>query len=318
MRFTIAHRTRYRYPVPVHESHTIVHLQPRSDLAQYCTRYELTVSPRARVFSYADRFGNDVQHFGVLPEHDELEIVARSQVVTARGKARAPEPVRRAEVDADPARLDLWDFLHESRYVRFGPGLEALAATAGTPGADDDLVAWFRTASKTIHDAFAYESGTTSVRTTVEESIALRRGVCQDFAHILIALCRRAGVAARYVSGYVHSGGSGDTLGAEASHAWAEAYLGPRGWVGIDPTNDTWIGDHFVRVATGRDYRDVSPVRGVYVGASSSTMSVDVAVDALSPAQRREREPQRQEQRQGQWQEQRQRREQDQQEQQQQ
>jgi transglutaminase-like putative cysteine protease len=114
----------------------------------------------------------------------------------------------------------------------------------------------------------------------------MRRGVCQDFAHVLIALCRRAGIAARYVSGYIHAGG-GETLGAEASHAWVEAYFGPHGWVGIDPTNDTWIGDHFVRIASGRDYRDVSPVRGVYVGASSSTMSVDVAVEALSAEQRR-------------------------------
>jgi transglutaminase-like putative cysteine protease len=293
MRFTIAHRTRYRYPVPVHESHTIVHLQPRSDLAQYCTRYELTVSPRARVFSYADRFGNDVQHFAVLPEHDTLEVIARSQVVTARGKARAPAPLRRSVLDEDPAVAELWDFLHESRYVRFGPGLEALAASIGAPRPDDDAVEWFRNAAKALHDGFTYESGTTNVYATVEESIALQRGVCQDFAHVLIALCRRSGIAARYVSGYIHSGG-GDTLGAEASHAWAEAYLGPHGWVGIDPTNDTWIGDHFVRIASGRDYRDVSPVRGVYVGASSSTMSVDVAVEALSPTQRLD--PQQQEQ----------------------
>jgi len=293
MRFTIAHRTRYRYPVPVHESHTIVHLQPRSDPGQFCTRYELAVSPRARVFSYADRFGNDVQHFAVLPEHNTLEVVARSQVTTARGKARPPAPLRRSEVDADPALGELWDFLHESRYVSFGPGLAELAASLGTPGPGDDVVEWFRSASKAIHDGFTYESGTTTVYATVEESIALRRGVCQDFAHVLIALCRRAGIAARYVSGYIHTGG-GDTLGADASHAWAEAYLGPQGWVGIDPTNDTWIGDHFVRIATGRDYRDVSPVRGVYVGAKSSTMSVDVAVEALSPAQMRDQQRQEQ------------------------
>ncbi len=217
------------------------------------------------MFGYADRFGNDVQHFAVLPEHDTLEVVARSQVTTARGKARPPAPLRRSEVDADPALGELWDFLHESRYVSFGAGLDALAASLGTPGPGDDVVEWFRSASKAIHDGFAYESGTTTVYATVEESIALRRGVCQDFAHVLIALCRRAGIAARYVSGYIHTGG-GDTLGADASHAWAEAYLGPHGWVGIDPTNDTWIGDHFVRIATGRDYRDVSPVRGVYVG----------------------------------------------------
>jgi transglutaminase-like putative cysteine protease len=285
MRFTIAHRTRYRYPVPVHESHTIAHLQPRSDASQYCTKYELTVAPRARVFSYGDRFGNDVQHFAVLPEHDTLEIIARSQVVTARGAARAPAPTRRSLVDDDPLRDELWDFLHESRYVRYGEGFEAFAAPLGVPGPDDDVVEWFRAASKAINGEFVYETGQTDVHAGVEESLALRRGVCQDFAHVLIALCRHAGIPARYVSGYIHSAGGGETLGAEASHAWAEAYLGPRGWVGIDPTNDTWIGDHFVRIATGRDYRDVSPVRGVYVGASSSSMSVDVFVEALSPVQ---------------------------------
>ena len=287
MRYTIAHRTRYRYPVAVHESHTIVHLQPRSDISQYCTRYDLDVSPRARIFSYSDRYGNDVQHFAHLPEHDTLEIVARSQVVTVRGAPAAPQPLPRSLVDDDPLRDELWDFLHESRYVRFCDSLDSLEASIGTPGRDDDVVVWFGAAARAIHDGFTYETGTTSVHATVEESILQRSGVCQDFAHVLIALCRRAGIPARYVSGYIHSG-SGDTLGAEASHAWAEAYLGPRGWVGIDPTNDTWIGDDFVRLATGRDYRDVSPVRGVYTGPSSSTMSVDVAVEASSFAQQQQ------------------------------
>jgi transglutaminase-like putative cysteine protease len=284
MRYTIVHRTRYRYPVPVHESHTIVHLQPRSDLSQYCTRYELIVVPRSRVFSYTDRYGNDVQHFGVLPEHRMLDVVARSQVVTVRGEPVQPEPLPRKLVDEDPAVDELWDFLHESRYVRFGPELAELAAEIGDPTPDDDIVAWLGHASHFIHDAFTYETGLTSVYADVAVPIRLRTGVCQDFAHVLVALCRRTGIPARYVSGYVHSGG-GEMLGAEASHAWAEAYLGPRGWVGVDPTNDTWIGDQFVRVAMGRDYRDVSPVRGVYRGASASTMSVDVAVEALAAGQ---------------------------------
>lgn len=281
MRFTIAHRTRYHYPVPVHDSHTIVHLQPRSDISQYCTRYDLSVSPRVRIFSYADRFGNDVQHFAILPEHDQLEVVARSQVVTARGPGVAPSPLPRSLVDDDPALDEMWDYLRESRYVRFSDELDLLGERIGVPAPDDDVVGWFHHASATLHKDFVYDTTTTSVHATVEESVRLRAGVCQDFAHVLIALCRRVGIPARYVSGYIHSG-SGDMLGAEASHAWAEAYLGSRGWVGIDPTNDVWIGDQFVRIATGRDYRDVSPVRGVFTGASSSIMSVDVAVDALS------------------------------------
>jgi transglutaminase-like putative cysteine protease len=281
MRYTIAHRTRYHYPVPVHDSHTIVHLQPRSDVTQYCTRYELSVTPRARVFSFADRFGNDVQHFAILQEHEVLEVIARSQVVTARGEPAAPEPLPRSLIDADPRLDDLWDFCHPSRYVTFGDAVGAFALEVGLPGPDDDVVGWLQHASHAIHDAFAYDKTTTSVHATVDESVRLRSGVCQDFAHVVIALCRLALIPARYVSGYVHSG-SGETLGADASHAWVEAYLGSRGWVGIDPTNDTWIGDGFVRIASGRDYRDVSPVRGVFTGASSSIMSVDVAVEALS------------------------------------
>lgn len=285
MRFTIAHRTRYRYPTPVHESHTIVHLQPRSDVTQYCTRYELSVTPRTRVFSYADRFGNDVQHFAILPEHDLLEVVARSQVVTARGPGTAPAPLPRALVDDDPLLDELYDYLAESRYVKFSASLDALLVEIGAPGRDDDVVAWFAHASGALHDGFAYDKTTTSVQATVEESVRQRSGVCQDFAHVLIALCRRIGIPARYVSGYIHTRSGDDVLGAEASHAWCEAYLPPYGWVGFDPTNARLIDDDFVKIAVGRDYRDVSPVRGVYKGASQGLLSVNVAVEALTTTQ---------------------------------
>ena len=129
-----------------------------------------------------------------------------------------------------------------------------------------------------------------TVQTTIDESIKARAGVCQDYAHILVALCRFYGIPARYVSGYVYSGQEGSVLGADASHAWCEAYLGPRGWVGLDPTNNTLIDDRFARIATGRDYRDVSPVRGLYKGASQSTMSVNVAMEVLTTAQQQQQQ----------------------------
>ena len=283
MRYTILHRTRYRYPEPVHDSHTILHLQPRTDLAQYCTGCRVEVRPHAPLFAYTDRFGNDVQHFTVPQEHTELEIVARSEVMTLRGDASAPSSLERALIDADPATDDLYDFLHESPYIAFGPELERLFRAIGAPSPDDDAVAWYREAAKTIHGRFVYDREATSVHTAVDESIALSAGVCQDFAHVLIALCRRAGIPARYVSGYIFS--DTDVLGAEASHAWCEAYLGPHGWVGIDPTNDSWVGGGFVRVATGRDYRDVSPVRGTYRGHGEATLSVDVAMESAVPVQ---------------------------------
>ena len=283
MRFTIAHRTLYRYPAPVHESHTILHLQPRSDLTQYCTRFSVDVRPRAQIFAYADRFANDVQHFVVPQEHELLEIVTRSEVATVRGDATAPSPLPRRLIDDDPARDAFYDFLHPSEYVSIDSVLDGLAGRTGTPGPGDDAVAWFWDAAMAVHDALAYDTSATSVHSTIAHALEVGGGVCQDFAHVLIALRRRAGIPARYVSGYVFGGS--DVLGAEASHAWCEAYLGPHGWIGLDATNQTWIGDTFVRVAVGRDYADVSPVRGIFRGAGEAALSVDVDMEARAHPQ---------------------------------
>jgi transglutaminase-like putative cysteine protease len=286
--FTILHQTTYRYPGKIHESYSVVHLRPRSDSTQYCTKYELNVAPRARIFSYSDRFGNDVQHFAVLPDHDVLSIIARSSVITVRSpNPEVPSPITKEQLNADPNLRWFYDELHESQYVMFGPELRAFAAEVGDPGADD-LVAWYLHAGTTIKQQFTYAKNATTVQTTIDESIKARAGVCQDYAHILVALCRYYGVPARYVSGYVFSGQEGSVLGAEASHAWCEAYLGSHGWVGYDPTNDTLIDDRFARIGVGRDYRDVSPVRGIYKGASRSTMSVNVAMEALAGSQQQQ------------------------------
>jgi transglutaminase-like putative cysteine protease len=287
MEFTILHQTAYHYSELIHESYSVVHLQPRSDASQYCTRYELHVTPSTRLFSYVDRFGNDVQHFAVLPDHDHLSIVARSAIVTVRPhEPPLPAPTTRRALAADPQTRWLIDELQEGEYIAFGPDLVAFADEVGDPG-DDDLVAWMLEAAAAIKRTFTYDTSATSVRTTVDESIRLRAGVCQDFAHVLIALARYRGIPARYVSGYLFNeqGGEGSVLGAEASHAWCELYLPPHGWVAIDPTNDVLVDDRFAKIAVGRDYRDVSPVRGVYKGASRSTMSVNVEMEALAGAQ---------------------------------
>lgn len=287
MEFTILHQTAYRYPELIHESYSVVHLQPRSDPTQYCTRFDLTIMPSTRLFSYIDRFGNDVHHFAVLPDHDHLSIVARSAIVTVRPhEPVVPAPTTRRELAADPMLPWLFDEREEGGYVAFGPDLVAFAEEVGDPG-NDDLVAWMLAAASMIKRTFSYDKGATSVRTTVDESIRLRAGVCQDYAHVLIALARYRGIPARYVSGYLYSDSTaeGSVLGAEASHAWCELYLPPHGWVGIDPTNDTLIDDRFAKIAVGRDYRDVSPVRGVYKGASKSTMSVNVEMESLAASQ---------------------------------
>jgi transglutaminase-like putative cysteine protease len=287
MEFTILHQTTYHYTELIHESYSVVHLQPRSDPTQYCTRYELHVTPATRYFTYVDRFGNDVQHFAVLPDHDHLSIVARSTIVTVRPhEPEPPAPTTRRALAADPLTPWLFDELQEGEYIAFGPDLVAFADEVGDPGGDD-LVAWMLAAAAAIKRTFTYDKAATSVRTTVDESIRLRAGVCQDFAHVLIALARYRGIPARYVSGYLFNGQAAGTsvLGAEASHAWCEMYLPPHGWVGIDPTNQVLVDDRFAKIGVGRDYRDVSPVRGIYKGASRSTMSVNVEMEALAGAQ---------------------------------
>jgi len=283
MEYTIDHETAYRYPQPVSESYTVVHLQPRTNLRQYCTRYDLSVEPGARVFSYLDRFGNDVQHFAVMPEHAQLRIIARSHVVTLpTSGGEIPHDVDAARLHADPLVAELADYCASTPYVALGPEVTRLADAV--PAAADDLATYFLAAGSFVHDAFTYRSGVTDVLTTVADVIDAGAGVCQDFAHVLIALARTRGIPARYASGYVFRG-AGATLGAEASHAWAEAYLPPYGWVGFDPTNDRLVDDGFVLVAVGRDYGDVSPTRGLYRGVDPGSLRVTVAVDAAAAEQ---------------------------------
>jgi transglutaminase-like putative cysteine protease len=278
MEYTVEHETVYRYPRSVTESYTVVHLQPRTNLRQYCTGYRLDVTPSSRVFSYVDRFGNDVQHFAIVPEHTELRIVARSLVVTLPANGNGPtRGVRAADLDADPLVPELAELRGTTPYVRVDDTVAALAREIEAP--DGDLAAYFLAAGSYLHRNFAYRPGVTDVRTTVADAIAARAGVCQDFAHVLIALARARGIPARYASGYIFRGVAG-TLGADASHAWAEAYLPPFGWVGFDPTNDRLVDDGFVLVALGRDYGDVSPTRGLYRGPGGADLSVAVAVGA--------------------------------------
>ena len=280
MEYTIAHQTTYYYSDAVNESYTVLHLQPRSDPQQFCTKYSIDVQPNARINSYADRFGNDVQHFAILPPHEALSITTRSNVVTMLDAVPdVPSEATRSALDEDAKVERYYDFLHESTYVRFVDEGEAFRREFGSPA--ETIGDWCSSVMHRIHETFSYDTDATTVRTTVGEAIERRAGVCQDFAHVMISILRAARGPARYVSGYIFRGES-RVLGAEASHAWCEAYLPPYGWVGFDPTNDRAINDHFVKVAIGRDYRDVSPVRGIYRGGRQSEMSVNVAMDVLA------------------------------------
>ncbi|HTV74005.1 MAG TPA: transglutaminase family protein [Candidatus Acidoferrales bacterium] len=285
MEFTIAHNTAYYYETPVKESYTVLHLQPRSDTNQFCTKYALRVSPVASIHRYVDRFANNVEHFEILPGHSSLSITATSLVVTTIPSPVAePTAATRDLLDADPATPELYDYIHSSAFVQFTPELEQFLWELPSPG--EHIGQWCLQVSHAIKAGFVYDKSATTVRSTIAESLRLRAGVCQDFTHIMIAVLRAAGIPARYVSGYIFGGDR--VLGAEASHAWCEAYLPPYGWFGIDPTNDRLIDDQFVKIAIGRDYGDVSPVRGVYKGSSEGLLSVNVEMEVLGSQQQQQ------------------------------
>ena len=286
MRFRITHRTAYTYDTTVHESFNQVRLRPVSDAHQTCIDFRLVIDPPATVAFFQDYYGNAVHDFGVPYMHDHLSIEATSDVVTF---AAIDEPLsgpRAGESDCSPLLPDLVadqqfadehaEFLIPSTYVALDPDSAALARSilAGAPRAT--AYSFLRRAAAHVHEHLTYEIGATTVHTTVSEVLAGGSGVCQDFSHVLISLCRHAGLPARYVSGYL-----GDVVDSEASHAWAEVNIPPYGWVGVDPTAGEPCTGRHVKVAVGRDYADVSVVRGTYRGGIASLLAVTVHSDIL-------------------------------------
>lgn len=287
MRYRIIHRTQYVYQAPAHESFNEVRLRPVSDRHQACLDFDLTIDPPATVISFEDYYGNAVHDFSVPYMHGSLSVEATSEVVTF---AAADEPLsgpRGDEPDRSPALVSLAgdaeladehaEFLTSSTFVSLGGAAAAMARTLLAADPSTSALGFLLAANAHIHDTFEYQVGATSVHTTVDEVISGRRGVCQDFSHLLIALCRNVGLPARYVSGYL--GQSGES---EASHAWVEAFIPPWGWIGIDPAGGTVCTGRHVKVAVGRDYADISVMRGTYRGGLAADLSVSVRCEELS------------------------------------
>lgn len=281
MRYRITHRTAYTYTEPAFESFNEVRLQPVSDAAQICLDFSLQIDPPAAVTAFRDYYGNSVHQFGVPYLHDHLTIEATSEVITfaaADRPASGPadgEPDRSvplAELAADRDQEDdQAEFLMPSTYVGLDVVSAELADALRAADPAGSAYAFLRRAAVTVHNRLEYRVGVTTVRSTVADVLAGGSGVCQDFAHVLIALCRHAGLPARYVSGYL-----GDVAGSRASHAWAEAFVPPYGWVGFDPTVGLPCTGRHVKIAVGRDYADVAVVRGTYRGGGTASLAVEV------------------------------------------
>jgi transglutaminase-like putative cysteine protease len=278
----IRHVTQYHYERPVRESLMELWMQPQKTARQRLISFELDLNPAAQVFSYADSFGNAVYHFDVPQPHDKLTIVARSAVETEPPGER-PDALDMGEWDrlrSEFVRGECFDFLRMHGFVET---TEALNAFVDEHNLDDlrrrDPLTAMRMLSETIYQAFEYQPGVTDADSPIDLALSAGRGVCQDFAHIMLAVCRSWNVPARYVSGYLFTDrDAGDRSDPDATHAWVEVFLPSLRWVGFDPTNNMMTGERHVAVAVGRDYADVTPSRGVYKGDSDSELAVGVSV----------------------------------------
>ncbi len=282
-RYAIRHITRFNYDVPVSESLMEVRMQPRTEGTQRCLRFELAVAPRARVFGYRDHLGNSVHHFDTPARHTQLTLTARAYVeldpLPAPPELLDPRTWR--EVDTWTGRSDLWDFLQPSRFAIWTPALrDYVESVTGSAARTNDPLTAIRMLLQRIHADFEYVPRSTRVDSPIDEALSARRGVCQDFAHIMIAASRLIGLPCRYVSGYIAPKPDDEVsrLEASATHAWVEVRLPTLGWVGLDPTHNGEAGLRHVRVAVGRDYADVPPTRGVFKGGAGSTLTVAVDV----------------------------------------
>jgi transglutaminase-like putative cysteine protease len=284
--YSIRHLTRFRYKQPVSESIMETRMHPRSDHSQRCLSFSLSVSPRCRVFSYRDQYGNNVQHFDIPGDHEQLVIVAES-LVEQQIQMDVPAflaPDAWAALDAMVAESDYGEMLLPSPFAQPTSALLELARKLNVVRRDDPLTV-VHELNKSIYEYFEYVPRSTRVDSPIDEAIASRRGVCQDFAHTMIALLRHIGIPARYVSGYLYRGREDhDRSLPDASHAWVEVLLPQLNWVGLDPTNDLIAYNRHIRTAVGRDYADVPPTHGVFRGKTESELYVAVHVEASTVA----------------------------------
>jgi len=293
IRYRVRHQTVYDYGGNVAHSHQLLHLAPRDSLHQVCLSrsLELTPEPNARRDD-VDAFGNFVTRLEYDLPHERLEVVAEVAVEVSAPAAAADaatEPWERVRdvltysgKPLDAEYLDASRFRMESSYVRVKQRFTDYAADC-FPSECPTLVGAVGLMHK-IHRDFTYQPGSTDVNTSVIEAFEARRGVCQDFAHIMLAALRSLGLAARYVSGYLRTtpppGADAALLGADASHAWVSVFCPPLGWIDLDPTNDVRVTTGHIVIGWGRDFGDVSPLRGVIVGGGRHRLSVRVSVQA--------------------------------------
>jgi transglutaminase-like putative cysteine protease len=277
MKLRVEHTTTFEYDLPIYEMATEMRLQPSDESAQNqfkdvqeCLSFSLRVDPQpTNIFHYTDFYGNEVHHFNLLQSHQRLQIVATCLVDTPMS-------------NKSPHFFDdifLTDYLRESVYVEFAPAVKEFAKQFD-PSLDPPILA--EIIARKINESFIYETGVTDAYSTTSHVMELGRGVCQDFAHVMIATCRFLGLPARYVSGYLYGGFDTEHFD-RASHAWCEIFsTKDRAWISFDPTHENiLVNENYIKIGTGRDYSDVTLVRGTFKGNAKESLDVVVRVTAV-------------------------------------
>lgn len=291
MRFDITYKTTFQYEDLVRESQNELRACPTSDDAQQLVSYRVTTSPTARVLSFTDYWGTRVDAFGVRTPHLHLAVTAEASVETR------PRPLALASTAHSTQLRDLRfldehiEYLAPSPHATWAGGVQELARQV-VAVAGDDVTGQVLAIHRAVGSRLAYAPGTTYVGVDVEDVLAGGTGVCQDFAHLAIAMCRSVGIPARYVSGYLFT--ISDATGADSdtdvvtvqTHAWLEAAVPTVGWLALDPTNRQQVAERHVKIGHGRDYDDVLPLRGVYAGVAPADVAATVEIRRTAPSAR--------------------------------
>lgn len=275
MKWEIVHRTEYTYASPVSDSFNEVRLQPVSDEWQQVNDFLLKILPATRLRHHRDFYSNVVHHFEIPEPHRTLLVESILHVTTRPrpplADSETPFPLARIGETAREPRV--FDFLQESRFVDLSPETWRLALDAANEAMDTWQTAL--AIMRFVHAHVKYESKSTHVHTHMSDVLRERRGVCQDFAHVMIGMCRALKIPALYVSGYLA------TEIASATHAWMEVLIPGIGWRALDPTHNRQINDNYIKIAVGRDYADVPPVTGNYKGTTDRKMEVSVKIRSV-------------------------------------
>ena len=278
--YVVEHISRYRYSLPVRSCSLSLCLKPRHDERQQVIDFNLSTVPAAASTLESDVFGNTKHVVNIQTQFDMLEVTSRSTVARSCADPLPDSVGIEAwdEIRSWQGSFKHWEFLKPSAFARPSDALASFVDEAGIKPKDGPLQT-LRRLSEALHDNFQYVPGTTSAISPIEHILEWRQGVCQDYAHVMITVARGWGIPARYVSGYLYVKWQDyDAAPEAASHAWVECLLPSLGWVGFDPTNRCLADERHIRVGIGRDYQDVAPIRGIFIGGGDSELAVEVRV----------------------------------------